>query len=114
VAGVDVVGADLVRRHPQATAPQRGHQAGGHGGLAVARAGAGDDQAGLAHHSMPACPLRPASMGCLTLVMSVTRSAASISAGWARRPVMTTCWMPGRAASTVSTSSTSRVPLLTG
>ena len=47
---------------------------------------------------MPLWPLRPASIGCLTFVISVTRSAASISRGGASRPVITTCWVPGRAA----------------
>ena len=44
---------------------------------------------------MPRWPFWPASIGCLTLVISVTRSAASTSRGSARRPVITTCWRPG-------------------
>ena len=44
----------------------------------------------------PRWPFWPSSIGCLTLVISVTRSATSISAGRRRRPVMTTCWRPGR------------------
>ena len=32
------------------------------------------------------------------MVISTTRSAASTSAGCALRPVMTTCWLPGRGA----------------
>ena len=53
---------------------------------------------GGAHHSIPFCPLRPASIGWRTFVISVTRSAAATRSGCARRPVITTCWVPGRAA----------------
>ena len=62
---------------------------------------------------MPFCPFWPAFMGCLTLVISVTRSAASISLG-SLRPAITTCWWPGRAASTLTTSSTSTQPHFIG
>ena len=44
---------------------------------------------------MPRWPFWPASIGCLTLVISVTRSAASTRRGSASRPVITTCWWPG-------------------
>ena len=44
-------------------------------------AGAAIDDARDAHHSIPRWPFWPASIGCLTLVISTTRSAASISAG---------------------------------
>ena len=100
VAGVDVVGADLVPAGSSPSAPQRGHQPGGDGGLAVPGGRRGDRPAGArstGHHSMPRWPFWPASIGCLTLVISVTRSAISSSFGSARRPVMTTCWWPGRA-----------------
>ena len=40
--------------------------------------------------------LRPASMGVLDLVISVTRSAARKYSGGASRPVITTCWLSGR------------------
>ena len=61
---------------------------------------------------MPRWPLRPASIGCLTLAISVTRSAASISRCGASRPVMTTCWLPGLASRTSTTSSTGIHPPL--
>src|SRR5207245_7173571 len=114
VAGVDVVGADLVPGDRQPPRAQRRHQPAGHGGLAAAGRRGGDDQARDGYHSMPFCPFWPASMGCLTFVISVTRSAASISLGSASRPVITTCCWPGRAASTLTTSSTSTQPHFSG
>ncbi len=119
VARVDVVRADLVRGDPQAAGGQGGHQPGRHGGLARA-AGRGRDQqpgqddAGAAHHSIPRWPFWPASIGCFTLVISVTRSAASSSCGGAARPVMTTCWRPGRVSSVSTTSATSSQPHFSG
>src|SRR6202000_2034439 len=98
VAGVDVIGADLVRGDLQAAGPQRAQQAGGDRRLAVAAAGRRDDNTGDVHHSMPRCPFWPASIGCLTLVISVTRSAAAMRSWCASRPVITTCWCPGRPA----------------
>ena len=62
-------------------------------------AGRGDDDARDRYHSMPRWPFWPASIGCLTFVISVTRSAAAIRSGCASRPVMMTCWWPGRAVS---------------
>ena len=47
-------------------------------------------------------------------VISVTRSAAAVSLGSASRPVITTCCWPGRAASTLITSSTSTQPHFIG
>ena len=44
-----------------------------------------------AQNSTPSCAFTPARNGCLTRVISVTRSAASISSGLALRPVTTTC-----------------------
>ena len=97
VAGVDVVGADLVAADHVAAAGERGHQAGGDRRLALAGGRGGDDDAReRAHHSMPRWPFCPASIGCLTLVISVTRSATSTRRGSARRPVITTYWRPGR------------------
>ena len=47
---------------------------------------------GAAHqNSTPFCALMPDRNGCLTSVISVTRSAASISASFALRPVRITC-----------------------
>ena len=98
VAGVDVVGADLVRgdREParRAAPPSARSRSTSSPTRTTARATTrrGD---GRAHHSIPRWPFWPASIGCLTLVISTTRSAASTSAGCASRPVMTTCWLPG-------------------
>jgi hypothetical protein len=50
----------------------------------------------------------------LTFVISVTRSAASVSAAGASRPVMTTCCLPGRSISVETTSSTSTHPHFSG
>ena len=60
-------------------------------------------------NSTPACALMPARNGCFTSVISVTRSAASISFSDALRPVSTT-WVSGgfSAARKPSTSSISR------
>ncbi len=98
VAGIDVVRADLVRGDAQAAGGERGYQPGGHRRLAGAAGRGGENQPGnvdlrpeLAHHSMPRCPFCPVSMGWRTLVISVTRSAASSSSRGARRPVTTTC-----------------------
>ncbi|MPN04651.1 hypothetical protein SDC9_151896 [bioreactor metagenome] len=93
IAGIDVVGADLERRHPQPAGAQCGHQPDADGGLARARVGCGQQQARIGghHHSIPAWPFSPASKGCLILRMSVTRSAAAISRSGAWRPVITTC-----------------------
>ena len=86
VAGVDVVGADLVARDDVPGSAQRGHQAGGDRRLAVTGRRGGDDESRqadrspmISYHSMPRWPFCPASMGCLTLVISVTRSAISTS-----------------------------------
>ncbi len=63
---------------------------------------------GLHQYSMPACAFTPLRKGCLIMVISVTRSAASISASGALRPVTTTCFMSSLAVSTASTSSSGR------
>src|SRR5262249_24330476 len=62
------------------------------------------------HHWMPLWPFCPTSIGCLTLVISVTRSAAATSSGAAFRPVTITCWVPGRSVRVLTTSSTSIQP----
>src|SRR5581483_11088936 len=63
-------------------------------------------------NSTPFCALTPAWYGCLTTFISVTRSANSTSSGGASRPVITTCWKPGRFRSTSSTSSSGIHPNL--
>ena len=59
-------------------------------------------------NSIPSCAFTPARKGCLTSVISVTRSAISISADFALRPVTTTCWLGSRPARPASTSSRAR------
>jgi len=59
-------------------------------------------------NSMPACAFTPERNGCLTMVISVTRSAASISASGALRPVTITCFISARLANAASTSSSGR------
>ncbi len=59
-------------------------------------------------NSMPFCAFTPARNGCLIMVISVTRSAASISGSLALRPVTTTWRSAGLFASTSTTSSSGR------
>ena len=99
VAGVDVVGADLVARDGVPGSAQRRHQARGDRRLAVTGRGGGNDKSRkadrspmiFAYHSMPFWPFWPWSKGCLTCCISVTRSAISTSLGSAPRPVTMTC-----------------------
>ena len=62
-----------------------------------------------AQNSTPGCALIPARNGCFTTCISVTRSASSISSGFALRPVSTT-WVIGGFSSRrkAATSATSR------
>lgn len=46
-------------------------------------------------NSMPLCAFTPSSNGCFIIVISVTRSAASINSGLALRPVRHTCVLFG-------------------
>ncbi len=62
----------------------------------------------MAYISMPRWALMPCWNACLTGVISVTVSAASISACGAPRPVITTCCIGGRARRSAITVSTSR------
>ena len=55
-------------------------------GARAARRAVGDDED--VYHSIPCWARMPASIGCLTLTTSETRSAASISSGAASRPVI--------------------------
>ena len=88
----------LERRHLEAAPHQRARQARDERRLADIGAGALDHQRGrrpLHQNSMPFCAFTPARNGCFTSVISVTRSAISISSGLALRPVMTTCLSAG-------------------
>lgn len=92
IPGIDVIRPHFVRGHGKPPRGERGHQPRGNGGLATPGRGSGNDHPrnGL-HHSIPRCPFCPASIGCFTFDMSVTRSAKSTSFSGAFRPVMTTC-----------------------
>ena len=57
-------------------------------------------------NSIPACAFTPAAKWCFTLPISVTRSAASIRAGLALRPVTMT-WRSGRRARKAATTASS-------
>ena len=60
-------------------------------------------------NSTPICALMPCSRnGCLIIVISVTRSAASIRVSGALRPVRTTCWSGSLSAKAARTSSRGR------
>ena len=59
-------------------------------------------------NSMPACALTPARNGWRTMVISVTRSAASISSSLALRPVITTCRSRGLSRSVDKTAARSK------
>src|SRR6476659_3737558 len=58
-------------------------------------------------NSMPCCARMPALKGCLISFISVTRSAAAISAGGASRPVTTMCRAGCEARMLCSSASTS-------
>ena len=68
--------------------------------------GPGDDDA--PQNSIPTCAFTPPRNGCFTCVISVTRSAMSISGCGALRPVTTTCFVGSRSASPASTSPSGR------
>ena len=88
----------LERRHLQAATHQRPRKPRDDRRLAGVGAGGLDHQRGrrpLHQNSMPFWPFTPARNGCFTSVISVTRSAISISSGLALRPVMTTCLSAG-------------------
>ena len=88
----------LERRHLQTTPHQRTGEPCDNRRLAGIRAGGLNHQRGrrpLHQNSMPFWPFTPARNGCFTSVISVTRSAISISSGLALRPVMTTCLSAG-------------------
>ena len=100
----------LERAHTKAAAREGARQSRDQQRLADVRARALDhDGAGGHQNSMPSCAFTPAAKWCFTRVISVTRSAASISSGLALRPVTTTCWSARRAFSTATTSSMSKM-----
>ena len=100
----------LERPHREAAIGQRARQAGDDQRLADVGAGALEHQRARRHgqNSMPGCAFTPAAKWCFTSVISVTRSAASISSGLALRPVTTTCRALRRAASAATTCARSR------
>ncbi len=83
----------LERPHRQAAVREGARQAGHDQRFADVGAGALEHERARRHgqNSMPACAFTPAAKWCFTSVISVTRSAASISSGLALRPVTTTC-----------------------
>ena len=99
----------LERPHFQAAPREDAGKACHHHRLADVRARALDhEDAGGHQNSMPSCAFTPAAKWCFTGVISVTRSAASISSGLALRPVTTMCWSLRRAFSASTTSLMSR------
>ena len=80
VARVDVVRADLERADPQPARRSAAIRPVATVVLPLPEAGAAMTTPRRdGYHSMPRWPFWPASIGCLTLVISVTRSAASSS-----------------------------------
>src|SRR5215831_12378872 len=73
-------------------------------------AGALQHQRAGHQNSIPACALTPARNGCLTKLISVTRSAASMSSAGALRPVTITCRSRRFALSAAMTSSSGKYP----
>ena len=108
---VEKIRAALEDANAAAEPGMQSRQRGDHGGLALAGSRRGDEEKAGAgrhgYHSNPGMALTPALNACLTIVMSVTVSAASIKASGAARPVMMTCCSGGRAASTSSTDASS-------
>ncbi len=90
----------LERAYRQTGIGEMTAQAGDKHRFADIRAGPLDHDAGRRHagqpqNSTPICALIPDLKGCLTRLISVTRSAASINASAALRPVSTTCVISG-------------------
>ena len=77
----------------------------GAGSLDHQRAGHGIGPGSAPQNSTPRCAFTPSLKGCLTRVISVTRSAASISSGLALRPVRSTWVISGFCVSRKSTTS---------
>src|SRR5205807_8291636 len=100
----------LERSHLEATPGEGARQPRDDQRLADIGAGALQHQRPAHQNSIPGCALTPARNGCLTRVISVTRSAASSSSGGALRPVTTTCRSRGLAFSAATNSSTGRYP----
>src|SRR6202011_3820462 len=98
----------LERPHLEAAPGEAAREARDQQRFADIGAGALQHQRAGHQNSMPCCALTPARNGCLTRVISVTRSAASITSGPALRPVTTTCKSRRFAFSTATTSSSGR------
>ena len=98
----------LERAHREAAPDIGPSQPGDQQGLAHVRAGALKHDRRRAQNSMPFWALTPARNGCLTITISVTRSAISISGALALRPVTTTCRSGGLFARKSTTCSRSR------
>src|SRR6185369_9653677 len=89
----------LEGKHAQAAPREGARETGDDERLAHVRAGPLDHQCArhrvCLQNSTPACALMPERNGCFTSVISVTRSAISISSSLALRPVSTTCVISG-------------------
>ena len=94
--------------HPQPAPREEPRQPGDEQRLAHRGAGALEHQGHRHQNSIPCCAFTPAAKWCFTSPISVTRSAASTSAGGALRPVATTCRPGRRARSAATTESVSR------
>ena len=115
---VEKVRSSLEHAHAAPVAGVKTRQCGGDRGLALPRSNAGDEQGRARHNrhrqilsaqnSTPGMAFTPDLNACLTRVMSVTVSAASINSGGAPRPVMTTCCIGGRVFKSATTLFTSR------
>src|SRR6266702_8188716 len=111
IARVNVVRTALERLNDETTLAKRGDQPRGNGSLADVGRGTRNNDAWL-QNSMPACARTFLCFsGCLIRVISVTRSALSMSSSGALRPVRTTWVLAGRRSNPASTCSTDRYAL---
>ncbi len=109
---IEKVRAALEHPHPTPLTRMQARQRGGDGGLTLTRSRRSNQQRRAVtcfhQNSMPFCAFTPDLNACLTRLISVTVSAASIIPGNAPRPVTTTCCNSGRASISASTGSSSR------
>ncbi len=94
----------LERPHPQTLSGVGARQSRQQHGFADIRSGPLEHQRAGHQNSIPGCALTPARNGCLTRVISVTRSAISTSSGRALRPVTMMWRSRGFSLSTATTS----------